>query len=130
MIAAGPERPSTIPFMRSGTPMFASFAVTRKPSARRTRPRYSHRYGRSLRMTPKSLWMAEGFCAAAGGCGNVLMLTVGIIAPMPRFAANLHWLFTERPFLERFAAARAAGFDAVEFPSPYGHPPQIVKSQD
>ena len=30
---------------------------------------------------------------------------------MPRFAANLHWLFTERPFLERFAAARAAGFD-------------------
>src|SRR6185436_7587210 len=76
-------------------------------------------------MTPKSLRMAEGFCAAAGGC-NVLMLTVGIIAPMPRFAANLHWLFTERPFLERFAAARAAGFDAVEFPSPYGHTPQEV----
>ena len=40
---------------------------------------------------------------------------------MPRFAANLGWLFTERPFLDRFAAARAAGFAAVEFPSPYGH---------
>ena len=45
---------------------------------------------------------------------------------MPRFAANLHWLFTERPFLERFAAARAAGFDFVEFPSPYAHPPEVV----
>jgi hydroxypyruvate isomerase len=45
---------------------------------------------------------------------------------MPKFAANLHWLFTERPFLERFAAARDAGFDAVEFPSPYGHPKETV----
>lgn len=42
---------------------------------------------------------------------------------MPRFAANLSWLFTEHPFLERFGAARAAGFRAVEFPSPYEHPP-------
>ncbi|SRR5258706_8966937 len=40
---------------------------------------------------------------------------------MPRFAANLNWLFTEHPFLERFGAARAAGFEAVEFPSPYEH---------
>jgi hydroxypyruvate isomerase len=38
---------------------------------------------------------------------------------MPRFAANLSMLFTERPFLERFAAARAAGFGAVEFHFPY-----------
>lgn len=38
---------------------------------------------------------------------------------MPRFAANLSFLFTERPFLERFAAARAAGFTAVEFHFPY-----------
>ncbi len=37
---------------------------------------------------------------------------------MPRFAANLSFLFTERPFLERFAAARAAGFAAVEFHFP------------
>jgi hydroxypyruvate isomerase len=40
---------------------------------------------------------------------------------MPRFAANLSFLFTERPFLERFAAARAAGFGAVEFHFPYEH---------
>jgi len=33
---------------------------------------------------------------------------------MPRFAANLSTMFGELPFLERFAAARAAGFDAVE----------------
>ncbi|HLA36052.1 MAG TPA: hydroxypyruvate isomerase [Rhodocyclaceae bacterium] len=38
---------------------------------------------------------------------------------MPRFAANLTFLFTERPFLERFAAARKAGFAAVEFHFPY-----------
>lgn len=33
----------------------------------------------------------------------------------PRFAPNLRWLFTELPLAERFAAARRAGFDAVEF---------------
>jgi hydroxypyruvate isomerase len=38
---------------------------------------------------------------------------------MPRFAANLSFLFTERPFFERFAAARDAGFTAVEFHFPY-----------
>ena len=45
---------------------------------------------------------------------------------MPRFAANLHWLFTEHAFLDRFAAAAAAGFRAVEFPSPYEHPPEAI----
>ncbi len=41
---------------------------------------------------------------------------------MPRFAANLSMMFTERPFLDRFQAAKAAGFDAVEcwFPTEYG----------
>lgn len=34
-------------------------------------------------------------------------------------AANLSLLFQERPPLERFAAARAAGFSAVEFLFPY-----------
>src|SRR5918992_397651 len=33
---------------------------------------------------------------------------------MPRFDVNLSILFTELPLLERPAAARAAGFDAVE----------------
>lgn len=40
---------------------------------------------------------------------------------MPRFAANLTLLFTELPMLERIAAAKAAGFDAVEILFPYEH---------
>nr|WP_315397954.1 2-oxo-tetronate isomerase [uncultured Duganella sp.] len=38
---------------------------------------------------------------------------------MPRFAANLSMMFTDAAFLDRFALARAAGFDAVEFLFPY-----------
>lgn len=38
---------------------------------------------------------------------------------MPRFAANLTTLFTEFPFLDRFAAAAKAGFTGVEFLFPY-----------
>jgi hydroxypyruvate isomerase len=38
---------------------------------------------------------------------------------MPRFAANLSMMFGEIPFLERFAAARKAGFAGVEFLFPY-----------
>lgn len=38
---------------------------------------------------------------------------------MAKFCANLTWLFTELPFLERFAAAEEAGFDAVEVLFPY-----------
>lgn len=45
---------------------------------------------------------------------------------MPRFAANLSLLFTERPFLDRFAAAADAGFRAVEMLFPYAHPPETI----
>lgn len=38
---------------------------------------------------------------------------------MARFAANLTFLFTELPMLDRFAAAKAAGFDGVEILFPY-----------
>jgi len=38
---------------------------------------------------------------------------------MPRFAANLSMMFTELPFLKRFAAACRAGFTAVECQFPY-----------
>jgi hydroxypyruvate isomerase len=38
---------------------------------------------------------------------------------MPTFAANLTMLFTEAPFLERFAAARQAGFEFIEYLFPY-----------
>ena len=40
---------------------------------------------------------------------------------MPRFDANIDLLFTERPFLSRFQAARDAGIDAVEILFPYAH---------
>src|SRR6188472_1282839 len=43
-------------------------------------------------------------------------------ASVPRFAANISMLFTERPLLERPAAARAAGFDAIEVQFPYSIP--------
>ena len=41
---------------------------------------------------------------------------------MPRFAANLSMLFTEVDFPERFAMARAAGFEGVEYLFPYAYP--------
>jgi hydroxypyruvate isomerase len=40
---------------------------------------------------------------------------------MPKFAANLTMLFNDVPFLERFAAAKAAGFKAVEYLFPYAY---------
>jgi hydroxypyruvate isomerase len=47
---------------------------------------------------------------------------------MPRFAANLTMLFTEVPFLERFALAKNGGFQAVEFLFPYAYDVQEIKS--
>jgi hydroxypyruvate isomerase len=38
-------------------------------------------------------------------------------------------MFTEVPFLERFAAAAAAGFAAVEFLFPYEFPPEVVSAK-
>lgn len=40
---------------------------------------------------------------------------------MPRFAANLTMLYPEHAFLDRFAAAAADGFKAVECLFPYAH---------
>ena len=48
---------------------------------------------------------------------------------MPKFAANLSFIFQEIPFLDRFAAAAACGFKAVEYLSPYEHPPEIITGQ-
>lgn len=48
---------------------------------------------------------------------------------MPEFCANLSWLFTERPFMERFKAAKEAGFDAVEVLFPYDCPAQEMRDQ-
>ena len=47
---------------------------------------------------------------------------------MPMFAANLSLMFNEVPFLDRFAAASEAGFEAVEFLFPYAHPaPEVAE---
>ncbi|WP_375508497.1 hydroxypyruvate isomerase family protein [uncultured Caballeronia sp.] len=40
---------------------------------------------------------------------------------MPRFSANISILFCELPFIQRFAAAKEAGFAAVECWFPYEH---------
>jgi len=45
---------------------------------------------------------------------------------MPKFAANLSFLFADRPFSERFAAAAAAGFKGVEYLFPYDYPAHDV----
>jgi hydroxypyruvate isomerase len=41
---------------------------------------------------------------------------------MPKFAANLSFMFTEVPFPDRFEAAAKAGFKAVEFLNPFELP--------
>lgn len=48
---------------------------------------------------------------------------------MPRFAANIAYLFSERPFIERFAAAAAAGFTAVEAQFPYATPAAEARAE-
>jgi hydroxypyruvate isomerase len=40
---------------------------------------------------------------------------------MPKFAANLTMLYTDSPFLDRFARAKASGFQFVEYLFPYEH---------
>ncbi|GAB3448586.1 hydroxypyruvate isomerase [Massilia solisilvae] len=45
---------------------------------------------------------------------------------MPKLAANLSTLFNELSFLDRFGAARVAGFDAVEFLFPYAFEPEQI----
>jgi hydroxypyruvate isomerase len=45
---------------------------------------------------------------------------------MIKLAANLTMMFNEVPFLERFSAAAACGFKAVEFLFPYDYQPREV----
>jgi hydroxypyruvate isomerase len=48
---------------------------------------------------------------------------------MPRLAANLGYLFVERPLLDRFGAAVASGFNAVELTFPYSEPADAVRRE-
>jgi hydroxypyruvate isomerase len=47
---------------------------------------------------------------------------------MPKFNANLSWLFQEEPFLDRFAAAASAGFTGIEILFPYEQPALEIRS--
>lgn len=48
---------------------------------------------------------------------------------MPRLAANLSMMFNDIPFLDRFAAARTAGFEGVEFLFPYDFPAKELRAR-
>jgi hydroxypyruvate isomerase len=48
---------------------------------------------------------------------------------MPQFAANLSLMYTELPFLDRFAAAAHDQFTAVEFQFPYAFEPADIASR-
>jgi hydroxypyruvate isomerase len=49
--------------------------------------------------------------------------------PMPKFVANLTMLFTEAPFMERFALAAQAGFTHVEYLFPYPFKAEDLKAE-
>src|SRR6202011_5984009 len=68
--------------------------------------------------TPCSRWCASAPSLPA--CTDQRLPTPGTQElTMPDFAANLSTMFTELPFLARFAAAARCGFDAVELAFPY-----------
>ena len=48
---------------------------------------------------------------------------------MPKLAANLTFLFTELPFMDRFEAAASAGFKAVEYMAPYAEPAAEIRAR-
>ncbi|HEX9392992.1 MAG TPA: TIM barrel protein [Usitatibacteraceae bacterium] len=48
---------------------------------------------------------------------------------MPRYAANLSFLWTEVPFLDRFELAARAGFRAVEYHFPYAFAADDIKQR-
>jgi hydroxypyruvate isomerase len=47
---------------------------------------------------------------------------------MPRFNANLSWLFQDKPFPDRFAAAASAGFTGIEILFPYDQPASEIRT--
>ncbi|MCX9158458.1 TIM barrel protein, partial [Niveibacterium sp. 24ML] len=68
-------------------------------------------------------------CIPESFTGFCITLLGAVLEPrsaMPRFAANLSWLFTEHAFPDRFKAAADAGFKAVEFLFPYDYAPDEI----
>src|ERR1700737_2490478 len=66
---------------------------------------------------------SEPFRSRATSSWTILEVT------MPKFAANLTMLFGEMPFLDRFAAAKAAGFSGVEYLFPYEFEKAALREQ-
>src|SRR2546427_4274496 len=66
-------------------------------------------------MSPPPTWTTSARWSAR--CRATRNYNEGFV--MPRFAANLTMLFTDRPFLERFEAAARNRFRAVEYMFPY-----------
>lgn len=48
---------------------------------------------------------------------------------MLQLSVNISMLFTEIPFMQRFAAVKAAGFSAVEIQFPYDHSARDIRAQ-
>lgn len=48
---------------------------------------------------------------------------------MPRYCANLTWLYQDLPLLERFAAAKEDDFEGVEILFPYDESAQDIRNQ-
>ncbi|WP_196258998.1 hydroxypyruvate isomerase [Pelagibacterium limicola] len=48
---------------------------------------------------------------------------------MPRFSVNLSFFYTDRPFLDRFAAAARDGFMAVEYVEPYQEDAETIAAR-
>src|SRR5207247_11278837 len=70
-------------------------------------------------MSPPPIWTTSARWSAR--CRATRNYNEGFV--MPRFAANLTMLFTDRPFLERFDAAVRNGFRAVEYMFRYREDP-------
>ena len=92
-------------------------AYQRRPAATRKSMRFSGLFERHVALTLLLRSQADVTCQSQR------------MDIMPRFAANLAYLFTERPLLERFGAAAAAGFKAVELQAPYDHTPSALKAE-
>jgi hydroxypyruvate isomerase len=72
--------------------------------------------------------LAQG---VAGGVMNtqITALQARLEKLMPRFAANLGFMFNEYPLIERVGAAARAGFPAIELQFPYDVPAAQMKAE-
>jgi len=83
---------------------------------------YSIALARAPAHNRRSDFKVNGCRPIARGVSRVIAAApITVRVDMPRFSANLSYLFTETPFLERFGEAAHAGFRAVEFAFPYDY---------